>query len=156
MRSLTFQVGGVPAPQGSKRAFIRAGRPVIVDTNHDRLALWRNDVVVAGERARRSRPTITDPVAVDLVFTFPRPRSHYGSGRNATLLRRGAPHHHTTTPDIDKLARAVNDALVIAGVIADDKQISDLHASKHYLGGEASPGVRVQVIALDEPAGAAS
>jgi Holliday junction resolvase RusA-like endonuclease len=68
-------------------------------------------------------------VAVELAFTFARPRGHFGRRGG---LRLSAPTRHAVRPDLDKLVRAVLDALVGAGVIRDDAQVAELHASKRY------------------------
>ena len=52
--------------------------------------------------------------------------------------------HHTTAPDLDKLTRAVLDALT--GVLyLDDKQVIELHARKQYALYPAGPGARITV-----------
>ena len=38
-------------------------------------------------------------------FRFVRPKSHYGTGRNAKKLKPSAPPHHTQKPDATKLLR---------------------------------------------------
>jgi crossover junction endodeoxyribonuclease RusA len=77
-----------------------------------------------------------------LRFVFPRPRSHYRTGKNQHLLRDSAPIWHATKPDVDKLCRAVFDSL--SGVlIQDDSQIASLRAEKVYADPEDVPGVHV-------------
>lgn len=146
---VTFEALGVPVPQGSKVAFLRHGRVAMRESSADRLKAWRGDVEAAARRARRSRDAMTGPVIADMAFSFPRPRAHYGRGRNALLLKPSAPHHHTQTPDVDKLARAIGDALTIASVIVDDKQIVVVHASKHWAHAGQMPGVIVTVTRVD-------
>jgi crossover junction endodeoxyribonuclease RusA len=75
------------------------------------------------------------PVDVWLTFRFDRPRHHYGTGRNANLLKPAAPTYPRTGGDLDKLMRAVADALGRkhgAGVIADDADIVTFNAAKRY------------------------
>ena len=79
---------------------------------------------------------------MELAFTFIRPRWHYGRRG----LRPSAPLGHAVRPDLDKLARAVLDALVGAGVIRDDAQVAELHATKGY--GER-PGLAVALRSLE-------
>ena len=87
---------------------------------------------------------ITGPVAVTVTYEMPRPQSHYGTGRNAAMLK---PAHmtlaHTQTPDVDKLLRLTLDALTFAGVIVDDKQVCNVSAAK--LWGASPGGVLIQV-----------
>jgi crossover junction endodeoxyribonuclease RusA len=71
-------------------------------------------------------------VALRVTFTFPRPRSHYGTGRNAEVLKPNAPLWMSGVPDLDKLVRLIGDALVIAGVMKDDSQIICVRGEKVY------------------------
>lgn len=114
--------------QGSKRS-LGPGRPWI-DANKERLHPWRDSVCNAARDAIEAMHPDADlplfgrgvPVAVELTFTFRRPDSHFGSGRNAAVLKPTAPREHIGLPDIDKAERAVFDAFTAAGVWADDKQ----------------------------------
>jgi Holliday junction resolvase RusA-like endonuclease len=65
------------------------------------------------------------------VFVLARPRSHYGTGRNADRLRATAPAWPCSRPDATKLLRAVEDALT--GVVwRDDGQVVVQTARKVY------------------------
>jgi Holliday junction resolvase RusA-like endonuclease len=127
---------GLPAPQGSKRGFVAAGRAVIVDDNKPALRTWRDDVKLAALRALDATPD-WDPtaqvVSLHATFTLPRPRSHYRTGKQTLhLLRDAAPEWPHTRPDLDKLLRAAGDALKAAGVYADDSRIVKITATKVY------------------------
>ena len=50
--------------------------------------------------------------------------------------------------DVDKLARAVNDALTMAAVWEDDGQVAVIHAYKLYAGVGQRAGVRVEAMSL--------
>ena len=50
----------------------------------------------------------------------------------------------TVTPDIDKLERAVLDAMTIAGVWGDDSQVVSGTRGKRYAD-ECAPGVRITI-----------
>ena len=78
---------------------------------------------------------------VTLTFRMPRPKSHYWTGRRAHELRPDAPTWHTSRPDVDKLTRAVLDAL--SGVWwVDDSQVAMVTASKAY-SDDGAPGVHI-------------
>lgn len=51
------------------------------------------------------------PLQVDLWFYMPRPKGHYGTGRNEGKLKDWAPTMHTKKPDIDNLRKLVMDAM---------------------------------------------
>jgi Holliday junction resolvase RusA-like endonuclease len=124
----TFEVIGDPIPQGSMRAFARrgGGRPILTADNV-RTRPWKDAVAWHAAQARKF--TATEPVAVELRFTLRRPKGHSLKGGN---LRKGAPAYHGTKPDIDKLTRAVLDALVEAQVLADDSLVAVLRVAKGY------------------------
>lgn len=137
---IAFEVIGEPKPQGSKRAvpIYRGGVPVMKDgrtltrviEDNPKLAQWRQEVAHA-VRAIYDGPLITGPVQLRLCFGRPRPKSHYGSGRNAGVLKRLAPKYPTSRPDTIKLARAIEDALT--GVLwRDDSQIVVHYLEKVY------------------------
>lgn len=87
---------------------------------------YRALVSLAASQARKEPPTRL-PVEIGITFVFVRPKSHYTSKGE---LRAGAP-THPGKPDIDKLCRAVLDALT--GILYhDDAQVVSLNASKRY------------------------
>lgn len=113
------------------------------DTNAKRLHPWRTVLTAAARNAiaemygeGQALPLFGagTPVHVDLVLTFDRPKSHYGSGRNACLIKASAPMEPICAPDIDKAQRAILDAFTYAGVWKDDKQVSCVTARRVYPG----------------------
>lgn len=71
---------------------------------------------------------------MSLLFVFPRPKSHYGTGKNACILKKSAPQHHITKPDNDNLQKFVKDCLN-GEVYRDDSQIVYVSARKKYVSG---------------------
>ena len=61
-------------------------------------------------------------------FYLPRPKSHF----TKRGVRLSAPWWPVTKPDLDKLTRALLDALTDAGIWRDDSQAVELHAEKIY------------------------
>ena len=94
--------------------------------------------------AKRHRPEhpITGPVFLQITHTLPRPKSHFGTGKKASMLKDSAPTRHAAKPDVDNLAKAAMDALTTLGFWADDDQISILRVIKNY--GER-PGAFFQI-----------
>lgn len=114
---IAFRVPGLPIAQGSKR---HVGKGRLVESAKD-LGPWRESVALMARRASGyARPSLEVPVTVLVEFSFPTPKSRAGQIRHATM------------PDVDKLARAVLDALKMAHLIADDGRVSDLVATKRY------------------------
>jgi crossover junction endodeoxyribonuclease RusA len=139
---IEFFVPGRVVPQGSKR-HVGGGRMIEAAKG---LRDWRHAVTDAAWTYRLERTAITGPVRVELTFILARPKSHYGTGRNADRVKPTAPERPTTKPDVDKLARAVLDALTAAGIWRDDSQVVHLDALKTYVTGYApTPGVHINV-----------
>lgn len=104
---------------------MRGGRVSLVESCA-RVKPYRALVSLAASQARTEAPT-QQPVGIAIAFVFVRPKSHYTSKGE---LRAGAP-SHPGKPDIDKLCRAVLDALT--GILYhDDAQVVSLSASKRY------------------------
>jgi Holliday junction resolvase RusA-like endonuclease len=117
---LAFSVAMTPQPQGSARAFVVKGHAVVTSDNK-RLKDYRQAVAWSAQacRPRGWRP-LDGPVLVSVVFMLLKPRS--------VPKRRRLP---TVKPDVDKLARAVLDALT--GIAyRDDAQVTTLSVRKEY------------------------
>lgn len=130
-----FTVYGKPEAQGSVKAFMPKGwtRPVLTSTNKN-LKGWRH--VVASEAQLHAGAPVPRgrPVRLHVSFVLERPKS---------LPRKVQA--HTKKPDLDKLVRAIKDALT--GVLyADDSQVTVIEASKAY---GAVPCVRIRVEDLE-------
>lgn len=132
---MEFFVPGIPAPQGSKR---HVGNGRMVESSKA-LKPWREDIVRLATAATGTQ--LDGAVAVEATFILLRPKS-------VTQAKRPRP---TVKPDIDKLARAVLDALTIARTITDDAAVVNLHASKFYADGSEQPGVHVRVMEVLQP-----
>ena len=126
-----FTVYGEPATAGSKTGFYskKLGR-VLMTPASKKTRPWMQQV--AGTALEQWEGSIlTGPVQYKMIFYFRRPKSHYGTGRNAQVLKASAPEFHTKKPDHVKLARAVEDALT--GIIwKDDSQIYSSLITKKY------------------------
>lgn len=146
-RTIKLIIPGPPVGQGSVRALrsARAGAPSIIRPNNpEQLARFRADIRTAvddlDEPTRAALP-LEGPVAVGILASLARPRAHYRTGAHFDELRPSAPVLPTRTPDIDKVARAVLDALVSAGVLDDDAQVAELIVWKRYAQGHPSTEV---------------
>lgn len=128
-----FRVPGIPIPQGSMRA-IRSGRngALVMLSDNDKLSSWRGDVRDAALRAIAPGPYPKaprgEPVRVGVTFHLPRIKAHFTPKGE---LRDYAPSYPTTKPDLDKLVRAILDAMT--GVVYyDDAQVATIEAGKLY------------------------
>lgn len=130
-------VDGTPVPQGSKRAWFNQKSKTVVmrEQAGERLTSWRAEIVGIVRQLRADIGLFEreeGPMSVGLTFYQARPIGHYGSGRNAHLIKDSAPVYPIKPPDIDKLTRAVLDALTIAGVWVDDSQVVASTQRKRY------------------------
>lgn len=149
---LQLEVPGRPVPQGSKRAMIhaRSKKVVTFESNRDSLAGYRADIVEAARREILADDAelffpLTRAVRIDVGFGFPRPKSHFYTGKRADVLREDAPQRYTKKPDTDKLLRAVFDALTAGSVLADDALIDDERGRKFYVTPGAGPVTRIAI-----------
>jgi Holliday junction resolvase RusA-like endonuclease len=138
--SIQFFVRGFPRAQGSKR---HVGKGVMVEMAKD-LNPWRKAIADAAIEAADGTKLFS-PLLVRTVFFFNRPAGHYGTGKNAGTVKPSAPKWREQNPDVDKLVRALFDALVLSGVIIDDRFIVRVEAEKRY----GDPGVLVEVSELE-------
>lgn len=140
---LAIRAIGQPVPQGSHVGIMigkGAHRRIqVVPVNAAALAKWRGIVKTAAVSAVTAAGwlTLTGPVVVEAVFLLDKPRT----------VRRLLP---TVAPDLDKLQRALGDALTDAQAIADDALIVRWVVEKRYVAGGQRPGVRVLVRPADE------
>ena len=131
---IKIRVYGLPAPQGSKK---HIGRGILVESSK-KVKPWRQEVLRATlDSDQYSGQVIDKACQVSLEFLIPRPRSHYGTGRNNNKLKSSAPIFCTSMRhgDIDKLCRSTIDGLSITSggaLLKDDSLIVQLIASKRY------------------------
>ena len=125
---IRFIVHGLPVPQGSTRAWVVNGKPIITTTAKG-LSTWRRLVADVAQRFAPPEPW-DGPVRLELDFGLPKPKS-------APKNRRVWPDKR---PDLDKLTRAVLDALSYV-VFADDSQVVEIAARKEY----GPPGVAIEI-----------
>lgn len=140
--SIEFTVYGKPAQMGSKKAFVRGNRAIITDDNSKQRKQWANAVATAAAEAMDGRPLMDGPVSLWVMFYFARPKSHYGSGKNAGVLKDSAPDCHSQSPDLDKLIRCLNDAL--SGIVfRDDRQVWKLSSRRMWCDDQERAVIRV-------------
>ncbi len=114
----------------------------MVDTNA-KSAPWMATVAAAASEAMNGQPLLDGPLMLTVRFNFPRPKSHYRTGKHSAELRADAPSRHGKKPDCDKLLRAICDAMT--GVVYhDDAQLSTVFAWKHYMSTGGSVSIEVE------------
>ena len=141
---ISFFVPGLPRPGGSKKAFRHAktGKIMVVDACA-RNKEWRAVVALAARQAYNDEP-LTGSLVLSINFYLPRPKGHYGSGKNSEVLKPSAPVYPIVPPDLTKLIRSTEDALT--GILwADDAQVVIQYAKKYY-GARIGAEIEVQKV----------
>lgn len=121
---IEFIVIGSPVPQAGMRAVSTAQGVRQITTGGTGLKDWRSAVAEAARNAAGDNAPIGHAVQVTVEFRFPMPKSRSKAQRLLGIIPRA------TKPDLDKLQRAVGDALTAGGLIQDDNLITSWHASK--------------------------
>lgn len=130
-RRIAFTVRGTPVAQGSMRA-PRAG--VVLHDNRS-LISWRNTIGWAAKEAMLGSEMFAGAVSVEAHFRLERPSSVSREAREYPTVRKN---------DIDKLTRALLDAL--SGIaFVDDGHVCDLTVTRRYDDFHEGPGVDVVV-----------
>lgn len=141
------RVDGVPVQQGSMRGFVVAGkagarpRAVLVSDNKDTLRAWRSQIAFEARQAQPGFFVSAMPLLLVARFELPRPKTAKRGASGAELAAK--------RPDLDKLARAVLDALT--GIwFSDDSLIVELACSKVVCAEGARPGLDVELWRLSD------
>lgn len=134
---LYIVIPGRAAPKGSLKCVGGRGRHQLVEDNA-RSKGWRETVAgwVRRKWPTEQRAAKGQPVGAEITFTLDRPKSHYGTGRNAGQIKSqhvdALPVGHGTG-DVDKLLRLVLDALQDTDVLPDDCAVVEALARKAYV-----------------------
>ena len=124
-----FSVPGLPATKGSTRSFLSRGR-VVTKADCARLKPWSRDVQACAAIARIACAPKGVPVKVIVAFHLPAAK-----GKSSLW--------HQTRPDLDKLTRALLDALT-GLAYADDGQVASLSVTKSATSADARTDVWVE------------
>lgn len=143
---------GNPVKQGD---LTRSQHGVLYHSNRKALLPWRDTVAAAAREAIAAAYPDAGvplygrgvPVRVGVVWTFDRSGAHFGSGRNADTLKPSAPSEHVHAPDLDKLLRAVFDALS-GPVWHDDRQVARLTDTARVYPGQHRDALRIPGVVI--------
>lgn len=120
-------VPGDPIAKKRPRFFQKKGTPGIRKYNPQETEEGKVFMLCRGQVTR----CFEVPVAVEFVFKVRRPKSHYGIGKNAAIVKPSAPDHPGGTPDLDNYVKFYSDVL---NTVAwrDDSLICRISARKEY------------------------
>lgn len=130
VREIRFRVDGLPISKGSKTAGVtKDGKVFMREAAAAALTPWMRTI-----RTEATKHRVTwmrqSPLEVRMAFTFPMRKGEMTASWKATK------------PDLDKLERAVLDALTQGKVLVDDAQVVATHSTKVH---GRRPGVSVCV-----------
>lgn len=127
--TIRFFAHGIPKGQPRPKAFSRGGRAGVYDPGT--AEGWKGQVALAAKDKRPQEPW-DGPIEMILEFRFPRPKWHYGTGKNSGAVKWSSPMYVTGKPDSDNLAKAVLDAMTQLGFWRDDAQVARISIVKYY------------------------
>ena len=129
------------APQGSKK---HVGNGIMVETSK-RLKSWRNQVNLRAKLIVDD--IIKEPVEIEVVFWFKRPKLHYLP--NGMIRQSDVYITNKNKGDLDKHCRALLDSLT-KSAFADDSQVVSLQAEKKYCETECQTGATIKIRTINE------
>lgn len=122
---ITFRVHGTPSPQAGMRTVrTNGGATRMITTGGKGLKDWRGQIAAAAYQQASIYGCQDGPVHVRVQFRFRMPGSRPARAKGDGWLWK------ITTPDTDKLQRAVGDGLVSGGLLRDDALIVSWLAEK--------------------------
>lgn len=98
---------------------------------------------ISGDQA-----VFTGALQVSFTFVFPRPKNHFGTGKNAGILKKAAPEYCCNQKDLDNMEKFYADSFNCIAY-EDDRQIVRTSALKRWAVEEEMPGVLMEIKALE-------
>ena len=137
---IEFMIPGEPKSQKRHRTSFKNGRMWNYDPS-------KQDKAYFSKFAQNYAPKtpLESPISIEVVCAFSRPKSHFGTGRNAGILKISAAINFVKKPDIDNCLKFVMDALQINKIwFADDCAINKVQIDKIYAD-EIAPGTYIKI-----------
>jgi Holliday junction resolvase RusA-like endonuclease len=142
---LLLAIPGDAVPWAAKTANPKTGMRFVPA----RQSAHAGKIIDAWERAGFSGYLLGEPLAIECDFFVRRPKGHWGTGRNARVLKeRYVDARPTGRPDLSNLVKLIEDALTTLAW-ADDDQIVSIAARKSYtqmLEEQARSVIRIRVV----------
>lgn len=133
-----FDLNYIPAPKGRPRM---TKRGIAFTPSKTRRA--EQDLAVLVSNELKGKEPIDVAIRVEMDVFMPRPKSHYGTGRNAGKIKDSSPQFPITKPDIDNIEKLFLDAA--EGLLwTNDSRIVHKNTRLCYADGRA-PGYVVVV-----------
>lgn len=134
---ISLDLYGEPVPQARSRTVRRGGKSITYDPNSKLKEGYKWQI-----RSQYREEPLTVPVAMDVVFMMPIPKS---TSKTKTAAMMNGTIHHMKRPDVDNMLKLVNDVLNNL-VFKDDSQVIEIHARKIY---SSKPGTYIRIIPVE-------
>jgi len=110
---LTITIKGKPIAKKRPKFFRRGNHVGTYNAQETEEGRFRVDVASQIHQPADGFPVFKKgvPVHLECFFYFARPASHFGTGKNADMLKPSAPKYHTVKPDKDNLEKFVKDCM---------------------------------------------
>lgn len=143
-RVIEFTIEGLPVAQPRARVTVRGKFAHAYTPKKHPVTAWRERIRYAASKYAPEKEE-PGPVALEAQFFFPRPKNHYGTGKNANRLKESAPAAHITKPDTDNLIKPIKDVMEQIGFFVRDSQVCDERVVKKYTSLTFRPRVEVRL-----------
>lgn len=145
---LKFFIPGEPKPQGRPRAMSMGKFTKVYSPTTE----WKEAVKFHAAKQRETCDMVDEAMMVTLRFYLTRPKSHWGTGRNAGTVKPSAPEDAVGSRcgDVDNLAKAVLDAMQDAKLISDDRFVIGLNILRQYALYDLPAGCKVTIQTITE------
>ena len=145
----TFTVEGDPKAQPRQRHYYNKNLGHVGSYDPGTADGWKQRVSAEAIKHRPNCP-LDVGLRLRIQFRFARPASHYGTGKNAGVLKASAPKFHMVSkPDLDNLEKAVMDALTDIRFWKDDCLVAKKETGKSWT--TMRPGAEISIEVLDPP-----
>jgi Holliday junction resolvase RusA-like endonuclease len=119
-----------PVPDGRPR-FARIGKGIRAYMPA-KCTQYREKLKLAYQQSHPDASPLQGALSVSISVFIPRPKKHFGTGRNAGIVKAQFEEgHHEQKPDADNFAKMLLDALNGAAYV-DDSQVVDLRVRKYW------------------------
>lgn len=137
----TIYIPGIPdvkmRPRSTKRG-------VVFDPNAE-----KKEASIQKARFQGDSEIYEGPLEIDYLFIFPRPKGHFGTGKNTGLLKSSSPRFCCNPKDLDNLEKFYADSFNSIAY-RDDCQIVKSSAEKRWAEGQEVPCVRINITEIAE------
>ena len=123
---MRFVIPGEPIAKKRFRFAIRGKYPVTYNEQEKQVK-----AVQLILKSQMNSDIIDTPFSAKFTFIKSRPKSHFGTGKNSDILKKSAPQHVPTKPDLDNYLKFYLDCMN-GIIIKDDSLLYQLDAVKEY------------------------